>query len=126
MKRMNMTAVAAAGALLACAAWTFGQDSKPATDVKVAGDAAPQTYRSVAIALPGSEVAFVKKGDHVDVLVTFDCAVPRATPSCRASSIMPIRGLSASNRMSRRSRESSTGRPLIILPSDHLLDGQIV
>ena len=32
----------------------------------------PNGYRGMAVSLPGDQAAFVKKGDRVDVMVTFD------------------------------------------------------
>ena len=44
----------------------------PARSAEGSLDAVPAGYRGMAVPLAGTQAAFVKKGDRVDVMVTFD------------------------------------------------------
>jgi Flp pilus assembly protein CpaB len=55
-------------AALACAGWAAGETA-PAKAEKAALAAG---YRAISMPMPGSELTFVKAGDRVDVIVTFD------------------------------------------------------
>src|SRR5688572_28863794 len=53
---------------LACLAWT----ADPAAAEKAALTKVPPGYRAIAVPVPWAEAIFIKKGDRVDVLATFD------------------------------------------------------
>lgn len=63
---MIMKAVVAAGLLAAFAAVSARSAETSSPDAVLAG------YRGMAVPLSGDQAAFVKKGDHVDAMVTFD------------------------------------------------------
>lgn len=64
---MNVrTAVAALAAAVLLAAPVRAGDAAPK------GDAVPAGYRTITLPMRGTSIAFLKKGDRVDVLVTFD------------------------------------------------------
>jgi hypothetical protein len=70
VKRTTLTlAVLAATTLFAVS--IRAQEGKKA-DLKTAKDGIVAGYRGFALTLPGTQLAFVNKGDRVDVLVTFD------------------------------------------------------
>jgi Flp pilus assembly protein CpaB len=58
--------IAAAALLLAAFA------AVPARSAETSLDAVPAGYRGMTVPLSGDQAAFIKKGDHVDALVTFD------------------------------------------------------
>jgi len=65
---MNMRTAAAVLLLASLAAVPARSADSADPDVLQAG------YRGMAVSLPGDQAAFVKKGDRVDVMVTFDAA----------------------------------------------------
>lgn len=69
MKKTVMTVLIAAGAAGAAAA--AGPAGATAGKAAVGADI-PAGYRALALPLPGTQLAFVKKGDRVDVLVEFE------------------------------------------------------
>ncbi len=64
---MKIKCIAAGGLLAVFAASVACAPKAPSLEGKEY-----KGYREVAIPLPGNRLAFVKKGDHVDVLVTFE------------------------------------------------------
>ena len=74
---MKTSIAVAAGTLVvlaAAAAWSGGQKEAPrAPNVEFV----PAGYRGLAIPLSASQVEFLKKGDRVDVFVTFDAQMDK-------------------------------------------------
>ena len=77
---MKMRYVAAAGLLAALAACA---QKEPDSE-------GHKGYRELAISMAGSRLAFVKKGDHVDVLVTFDAYLEKGKEKVTATIIQNV------------------------------------
>jgi Flp pilus assembly protein CpaB len=60
------------------------------------GDKIPAGYRGIALPVPGYQLPFLKKGDRVDVLVTFDAVIADKSKEKVTATIMQnvlVRGL---------------------------------
>ncbi|MDE2293600.1 MAG: hypothetical protein KGL53_16075 [Elusimicrobia bacterium] len=68
MKTRNIAVAALIGAL-AAGAWAAGDKPSPRAPTT---DHVLHGYRGIAVPLGGDQLTFIKKGDRVDVLVTFE------------------------------------------------------
>ena len=69
---MKTRTVVAAGILAVLAAFAACSAKQKAVPGAANVEAVPPGYRGVAIPLPASQIEFVRKGDRVDVFVTFE------------------------------------------------------
>ncbi|MBI3507564.1 MAG: hypothetical protein HY059_22235 [Proteobacteria bacterium] len=87
MKTTHLAASAVLVGALACAVWSAGETPSPRAP---SGSGVIPGYRAISLALPGTELVFLKKGDRVDVLSTFDAKEKDSTEKFTATLLQNV------------------------------------